>query len=467
MSLRIYNTLTRRKETFEPVEPGKVGMYLCGPTVYKPPHVGHMVGPVIFDAIKRWLTHRGYDVTWVTNITDVEDKLINKADELGVSVDSLVEKYEAEYKQALADLGVDTVDHYPRATDHIADIIKLCERLIANGKAYAADGNVWFDVSEDGDYGKLSGRRPDEAEATGREVVAEGKTDPRDFALWKTAKPGEPTWDSPWGPGRPGWHIECSAMSMKILGESFDIHGGGLDLMFPHHENELAQSEEATGKPFAKYWLHNGLTRMKTKASSGEWKDEKMSGSIGNVISAADFFEQHGPQTLRYVILATHYRSPIDFHDEVIEASKKGLANFARTAERLAGVEPGEVGGLAEAVAEAERKFAEAMDDDFNTAGAIAALHGLNSAIAKHADDAEAAAAAQTLGKLGALIGLDLLTPPQHDDLTGKLLDLFVELRLQRREAKDFATSDAIRDRLADLGVTLEDGKDGTTWHIG
>ncbi|MEM6312515.1 MAG: cysteine--tRNA ligase [Planctomycetota bacterium] len=467
MSLRIYNTLSRHKETFEPVEPGKVGMYLCGPTVYKPPHVGHMVGPIIFDAIKRWLTHRGYDVTFVSNITDIEDKLINKANELGQTVDSLVDKYGAEYNQALARLGIDTLDHQPYATQYIAEMITLIERLIERGMAYVAEGNVWFDVSESPDYGKLSGRRPDEMESTERGGVAEGKTDPRDFGLWKAAKPGEPSWPSPWGNGRPGWHIECSAMSMKLLGESFDIHGGGLDLVFPHHENEIAQSEGATGKPFVKYWVHNGLTRMKTKASSGEWKDEKMSGSIGNVISAADFFEQHGPQTLRYVILATHYRSPIDFHDEVIEASKKGMANFARTAERLAGVELGEVGGLAEAVAEAERKFAEAMDDDFNTAGAIAALHGLNNAIAKQTDDAEAAAAAQTLGKLGALIGLDLMTPPQHDDLTGKLLDLFVELRLQRREAKDFATSDAIRDRLADLGVTLEDGKDGTTWHIG
>src|SRR5687768_15616150 len=242
MSLRVYNTLTKKKELFEPVRPGKVGIYLCGPTVYKSPHIGHMVGPVIFDAIKRFLTYKGFEVTWVVNITDVEDKLIDAAQKRKASVQELAERYSAEYLQCLGALGIDTIDRMPKATDHIAEIISLCEKLITTGHAYAVDGNVWFDVSKDPDYGKLSNRKVEEQETTGR-VEAAGKRNPADFALWKSAKPNEPAWDSPWGRGRPGWHIECSAMSMKYLGETFDMHGGGMDLMFPHHENELAQSE--------------------------------------------------------------------------------------------------------------------------------------------------------------------------------------------------------------------------------
>ena len=473
MSLRIYNTLTRRKEPFVPVHAdGKtVGMYLCGPTVYKPPHVGHMVGPVIFDAIKRWLARRGYVVTWVVNITDVEDKLIHKADELGTDVESLARRYEAEYKQTLQTLGVDTVDHFPRATDHIAEILDLCRRLIDRGRAYAAEGNVYFDVSQDADYGKLSGRRADEQQETTRDVEAAGKRDPRDFALWKAAKPGEPSWPSDYGEGRPGWHIECSAMSMKLLGESFDLHGGGLDLIFPHHENELAQSEQATGKPFAKFWLHNGLTRLKTKAASGEWKNEKMAGSVGNVISAADFFDRHGPRLLRYLILSTHYRSPIDFNDDAVEAARKGLSTFARLAERAdrgGGGEPDE--DLSAAVNLAGERFAAAMDDDFNTAGALAALHELATAAnAALGRGAGVRPALDTLADLGGHLGLNLLAAdatPADDGLTPQLLDLLVDLRARARQNKDFATGDTIRDRLGELGVTLEDSKQGTTWRV-
>ena len=474
MALRVYNTLTRRKQPFEPVTPGRVGMYLCGPTVYKPPHVGHMVGPVLFDAIKRYLVHTGYDVTWVVNITDVEDKLINKASELGQDMLTLARRYEVEYKDVLAELGVDTVDRFPRATDHMPEILDLCRRLIDNGRAYAAEGNVYYDVSEDPDYGKLSGRRADEQQETPhtRAVEAAGKRDPRDFALWKAAKPGEPTWDSPYGPGRPGWHIECSAMSMKYLGETFDLHGGGLDLVFPHHENELAQSEGATGKPFANFWLHNGLTRLRTKASSGAWKQEKMAGSVGNVINARDFFDRHGPAALRYFILQTHYRSPIDFNDEVIDAAKKGMATFARLGERLAkiGGEAGDLGDLAGPARVAADDFAAAMDDDFNTAGAIAALHPLANAVNAHLeagrDPSAAHAAAAELARLGGILGLDLLKPPaaNTDGLTDGLMRLLIDLRQTARQGKDFATADTIRDRLAALGVTLEDTKDGTAW---
>ena len=335
MPLRVYSTLTRTKEPFEPVAPPRVGMYLCGPTVYKSPHVGHMVGPVIFDAVKRFLTFRGYDVTWVVNITDVEDKLIEAAAKRGEPVDVIARHYEAEYKACLADLGVDGIDRFPRASEHIGDIVSLCQTLIARGHAYAGEGSVYFAVRSDDDYGKLSGRKVEQQESGTRDVESAGKRDPADFALWKAAKPGEPSWPSPWGDGRPGWHVECSAMAMKLLGDTVDIHGGGMDLMFPHHENELAQSESATGKPFARVWMHNGLTRLKTKAASGEWRDEKMSGSVGNVVSARDLLDRHGPDLLRYLILSTHYRSPIDFSDAAVQSATKGLASFSRLFERV------------------------------------------------------------------------------------------------------------------------------------
>src|SRR5687768_4898550 len=285
MSLRVYNTLTKQKDLFEPVRPGKVGMYLCGPTVYKPPHIGHMVGPVIFDAVKRYLQFKGYDVTWVVNITDVDDKLIDAAAKQGTTVKDLAQRQTKAYFEILAAMGIDTVDRFPKASEHIPEIIEMCKTLVDNGHAYVAEGNVWFDVTKDADYGKLSNRRVEEQEAGTRELEGAGKRNVADFALWKAAKPGEISWESPWGPGRPGWHIECSAMSTKLLGPTFDIHGGGMDLMFPHHENELAQSECATGRPFVKYWLHNGLTKVRTKAaSSGEWKSDEMHESSGNAV---------------------------------------------------------------------------------------------------------------------------------------------------------------------------------------
>jgi cysteinyl-tRNA synthetase len=501
MSLRVYNTLTKKKELFEPVRPGKVGIYLCGPTVYKSPHIGHMVGPVIFDAIKRYLTYKGFEVTWVVNITDVEDKLIEAAQKKNASVQELAERYSAEYLQCLGLLGIDTIDRMPKATDHITEIIALCEKLIATDHAYAVDGNVWFDVSKDPDYGKLSHRKVEEQETTGR-VEAAGKRNPADFALWKFAKPNEPSWDSPWGKGRPGWHIECSAMSMKYLGETFDMHGGGMDLMFPHHENELAQSESATGKEFAKYWMHNGLTRIKTKLASGEWADEKMSGSIGNVVSAQELIEKHGADLLRYLLLSTHYRRPIEFTDEVIANSKKGLAVFSRLFERvqrLAGAPladaPAETqdmdrfantildtehGPFARAVLNFKMKFLEMMDDDFNTAGAIAVMHELageiNSFIEKHNIEqnkqadliAAVAAAAQSLRKLALVLGL--LRPGfskpevKGSGLTDELMKLLIDIRATARKEKNFALADSVRKGLEAIGVTLEDRPDGTIW---
>jgi cysteinyl-tRNA synthetase len=491
MSLRVYNTLSGEKEPFETVFPGKVGIYLCGPTVYKAPHIGHMVGPIIFDAIKRYLKFKGYDVLWIVNITDVDDKLIEAAAKFNTTVDGLATRYTAEYLECLAALGIDTIDRFPKASEHMPEIIAMCQSLIDKGFAYAADGNVWFDVTKDEDYGKLSHRKVEEQESGTRTLAGEGKRNAADFALWKAAKPGEPQWESPWGPGRPGWHIECSAMSSKYLGETFDMHGGGLDLMFPHHENELAQSESFSGKRFVRYWMHNGLTRMNTK---------KMSGSLGNVVPAKKLIEDHGAELLRYMLLTTHYRRPIEFTDEVITAAKKGLSVFLRLLERAdrLGVKlddksadidalssdliPGTHEEFVRAALQFKMKFLELMDDDFNSAGAIGVMHELageiNSWIEKHKLEQTpnpeltkiAAAAVQTLRRLGQLLGLFRSLPmaaaqtSKAQGLEDQLMQLIIQLRADSRKRKDFATADAIRDGLAKLKITLEDRGDTTGW---
>ncbi len=489
MALRVYNTLTKRKDPFEPVEPGKVGIYLCGPTVYKSPHVGHMVGPVIFDAVKRYLTFRGYAVTWVTNVTDVDDKLIAAAAKAGLTMRAMAERHTAEYLECLRKLGVDGIDVMPKASEHMPEIIALCGRLVADGKAYAADGNVWFAVEKDADYGKLSNRRPEDQEG-GRELEGTGKRAAADFALWKGAKPGEPSWDSPWGPGRPGWHIECSAMSMKILGPTFDIHGGGMDLMFPHHENELAQSEQATGQPFVKVWMHNGLTRVRTKSASGEWKTDDIHESTGNAASvrANDLVDQHGADVLRYLLLSSHYRRPIEFTDEALANAKKGVAVFARLFERVERLSGGPVPGAGPAdaalppdVGDLRAKFLEMMDDDFNTAGAAAALHemaGVANAFVERQDLertrdpaglASVVAAAALLKQLAGLLGLFRSAAPAKadDGLAGQLMSLLIRLRAESRASKNFAVADGIRKGLGEIGVTLEDRADGTGWRRG
>jgi len=500
MSLRVYNTLSKQKELFETVKPGKVGMYLCGPTVYKPPHIGHMVGPVIFDAIKRFLAFKGFEVTWVVNITDVDDKLIAQAESEGTTMVEVAERCTQQYLDCLKGLGIDTIDRFPKASEHMEEIIAITKKLIETGHAYATDGNVWFDVAKDADYGKLSHRRAEEQEAGTRELVGSGKKNPADFALWKAAKPGEPLWESPWGKGRPGWHIECSAMSMKYLGPTFDIHGGGMDLLFPHHENELAQSECATGQTFAKYWLHNGLTRVKTKLAGGEVRNEKISKSLGNVVDAEKAIADYGADLMRYLILTTHYRSPIDFADEVVTASRKGLASFSRLFERIERLkgEPvpdkggtmdqaaselfeGDLAPFARSVLGLKMKFLEMMDDDFNTAGAIGVLHEMASEInalietTKVEKDKQAPiiaalwAAAGTFKQLGQVMGFFLTKPitaagVKDKSLTENLMQLLIALRAEARIGKNFALADGIRKRLTDIGVTLEDRADGTIW---
>ncbi len=386
MSLRVYNTLTRQKEAFQTVQPGKVGMYLCGPTVYKPSHIGHMVGPVIFDTVKRYLTYLRYDVTWVVNITDVDDKLIVRARELGTTVKELAEKMTADYVDCLKRLNVTGISHMPRATEHVPDMIDMIQRLIATGFAYAASGDVYFDISRDQDYGKLCHRDPEQMEAGARIEVSDKKRNPGDFALWKGSKPGEPAWDSPWGPGRPGWHIECSAMSMKYLGQTLDIHGGGLDLQFPHHENELAQSESFSGKTFARYWMHNGLLKM---------GQTKMAGSIGNVVNIGDLLQKHSAETVRFLLLGTHYRSPIEYSDDRLNETRRALESFYRffalyqwvTSASFYDVpaptqshpfdSSGDIAAFLSQVARVRDTFLEHMSDDFNTAGAIGVLYDL------------------------------------------------------------------------------------------
>jgi cysteinyl-tRNA synthetase len=505
MSLRVYNTLTKQKDLFEPVRPGKVGMYLCGPTVYKSPHIGHMVGPVIFDAVKRYLVYKGYEVTWIVNITDVDDKLINaaaKASEAGppVTMKEMAERHMKEYFNCLADFGIDSIDRFPKASEHIPDIIDLCEKLIANNTAYAVDGNVWFDVTRDADYGKLSNRRLEDQEAGNRELSGSGKKNTADFALWKSAKPGEPAWDSPWGKGRPGWHIECSAMAMKYLGPTFDIHGGGMDLMFPHHENELAQSETATGQTFARFWMHNGLTKVRTKAASGEWKSDDIHESEGNAaaVRVRSLLDTHGPELLRYLLLSSHYRRPIEFTDEALANCKKALSVFTRLFERIERLtgEPvtansvdaesspmmdSEHGGpFLRDILNLKIKFLEMMDDDFNTAGATAVLHEMageaNSLIERHDlertrnDDLlkAVAGATATLRNLGALLGLFKTKPTsstkKDPGLTDELMALFIRLRQEARRDKNFAMADNIRNGLTAIGITLEDRADGTVW---
>jgi cysteinyl-tRNA synthetase len=502
MSLRVYNTLSKQKELFTPVTPGRVCMYLCGPTVYKPPHMGHMVGPIIFDAVKRYLAYKGFSVTWVVNITDVDDKLINEANAQNTTVTAIAERCTRQYMDCLAMLGVDTIDQFPKASEHMAEMVAMIQKLIAKGHAYAADGNVWFSVSTDSDYGKLSHRTTEQQESGTRDLEGAGKRNAADFALWKSAKPGEPMWDSPWGKGRPGWHIECSAMSMKYLGETLDIHGGGMDLMFPHHENELAQSESYSDKPFVKYWMHNGLTRVRTKLASGEWKDEKESKSLGNVRDAREMISDLGPDLVRYLILSTHYRSPIDSGDEVIAAARKGLSTFVRLFERvqrLIGQPPAEKGDdmdraagplletahapYAKSVLALKMKFLEMMDDDFNTAGAIAALHEMagevNAFIERNDLErgknreliAGASAGAQTVRNLAGVLGFftaKASTAPAKDDpLPGQLMELLIKLRQEARAGKNFALADSIRKGLTEIGVTLEDRPGGTEWRRG
>ena len=463
--LQIYNSLTRRKAPFTSLEPGKVRMYVCGMTVYDRCHLGHARVLVVFDVVYRYLRRAGFDVTYVRNITDIDDKIIRRAEENGESIEALTGRFIAAMHEDAAALGVLPPSDEPRATKHIPEILDMVGRLIDNGHAYAADnGDVYYAVSSFPGYGKLSGKDPRDLRAGARVEVDEGKRDPLDFALWKTAKPGEPSWESRWGRGRPGWHIECSAMSTCCLGNHFDIHGGGADLQFPHHENEIAQSEGATGEPFVNVWMHNGFVRV---------NEEKMSKSLGNFFTVREILERYRPEEIRYFILTSQYRSPLNYDDEHLDNARAALTRLYTSLRGLPAVEaPTEP---TDALAFRDR-FDDAMDDDFNTPEALAVLFDLAREINRLRTDDEAAAAVlgAELRALGGAIGL--LGEDPEDYLRGGAdaegpsdakIEALIQRRADARKAKDFAGADRIRDELQAAGILLEDGADGTTWRRG
>jgi len=457
MAIRIYNTLTRQKENFEPLAPGKVTMYVCGPTVYDNAHVGHAMSSLVFDIIRRYFEFRGYEVRHAMNYTDVDDKIIQRANKIGMPPIQLAEKYINQYMGHLKDLNVLPATVYPRATQEIPQIVQMITSLGENGYAYDVDGDVYFRVKHDEDYGKLSGRRLEDMQAGARISVDERKEHPMDFALWKASKPGEPAWESPWGPGRPGWHIECSVMSMHHLGEQIDIHGGGNDLVFPHHENEIAQTESVTGKPFARYWVHNGMMQL---------AGEKMSKSLGNLVTIEEFLSQHEGDVLRMMVLNSSYRNPLTFSEDVISQAERALERLRGALRPAAGAGPaGE--GLAQQMEATRHGYIEAMDDDFNTAGALGHLFDLARAINQARDlgaSAEALTPAQDL--LRQLMGVFGLRAERtvEGGQAAPFIDLLVQMRRELRQQKLWALSDQVRDRLAELGVLVEDSKEGSTW---
>lgn len=465
MAQQIFNTLTRQKEPLETLQPDVVLMYVCGPTVYDKAHVGHAMSTLVYDIIRRYLEYGNTEVRHVMNYTDVDDKVIIRANELGVDPLDLAEEHINEYKHHIKALNVIPATEYPRATQEIPHIITMVEDLIYRDLAYEVDGDVFFRVNSKADYGKLSGRKLEEMLAGARIDINEDKENPMDFVLWKASKPGEPSWDSPWGAGRPGWHIECSAMNLHHLGEQIDIHGGGNDLIFPHHENEIAQTESLTRKPFARYWVHNGML---------QFSGDKMSKSIGNIVTIEQFLEEHDPDTLRMMVLNSSYRSPLTFNEDVISQAESNLERL-RSAMR-----PGysrddppsqEIRQALDDQVQATRKgFVAAMDDDFNTAGALGHLFDLVRVINQSRDaGVPHAALAEAQGQLRELaedvFGLRLERPETENQQAAPFIDLLVELRSQLRQQKLWELTDHIRDHLADLGVTIEDSKDGTTWH--
>lgn len=460
--LQIHNSLTKNKEIFTPIEPGKVKLYVCGMTVYDLCHVGHARVMVVFDVVTRYLRASGYDVTYIRNITDIDDKIIARANENGEEIHDLTERFIAEMHRDADALGVIRPDQEPKATESMADIIAMIETLIIKGFAYASDnGDVYYDVSEFPGYGKLSGRQLDELRAGERVAVNEAKNDPLDFVLWKAAKPEEPAWDSPWGRGRPGWHIECSAMSARCLGEHFDIHGGGQDLQFPHHENEIAQSEGAHGCQSVNYWMHNGFVRI---------DDEKMSKSLGNFFTVRDVLEKYSPEVVRYFILTSHYRSPLNYSDEQLEQAKSALTRYY-TALR-------DVNAQANTEWQQDQEFGvrfrEAMDDDFNTALALSVMADLRQAINKtqstHPERANYLAG--LLVSFGDVLGLFQQNPQDFllggsDDLDVVLIEQLIEQRNQARASKNWAKADEVRDQLNAMDIILEDNAGKTSWRRG
>ena len=463
--LRVYNTLTRKKEDFQTIEPDLVKMYVCGVTVYSDAHIGHAMFSLVFDIVRRYLTYRGYTVRQVMNYTDVDDKIINRAKALGVDASELAEKYIQDFRRQIEILNILPATVNPRATQEMPQIIRMIDGLIAKGFAYPAkNGDVYFRVNKDPDYGKLSGRHLEDMQAGSRIEAGEEKEHPMDFAVWKASKPGEPAWESPWGKGRPGWHIECSAMNLSHLGEQIDIHGGGNDLIFPHHENEIAQTEAFTGKPFARYWMHNGMLQL---------HGEKMAKTTGNLVTIDDFLSRHDADSLRMMVLNGSYRAPLSYSDEIVDAAERGLdrlrAALKPAPASAAGAPADMLAALDKQSETTQQGFCDAMDDDFNTSGALAALFELvrvlNTARDAGATDAELKPGQDTLIELTGVLGLRLVEKKSASGDAEKFISLLIEVRDEARKQKNWALSDLIRDRLKELGVIIEDSKDGTTWH--
>lgn len=485
MAIKIYNTMNRKKEPFVPQTEKRVTMYACGVTVYDLSHIGHARAMVVFDVIYRYLKASGYDVVFVRNYTDIDDKIINRANEESVPFNVIAERYIKEFDTDMASLNVKVPEHTPRATEHIDDMIAMIETLIKKGHAYEVDGDVYFDVSSFKDYGKLSGKDTDSLLSGARVNIDERKRSPLDFALWKKSKTGEPSWDCPWGKGRPGWHIECSVMSKKYLGDTFDIHGGGMDLIFPHHENEIAQAECASGKAFARYWIHNGFVNI---------DKEKMSKSLKNFLTIRDVLKDYPSEVIRLFLLSNHYRSPVDFSHQNLIETKAGLDRFytvlsdINNPDLMAGSgNPGEMDQTQKELEGFMEKFRAAMDDDFNTAAAIGHLyaltHSLNTAIDgakknnRKISGAISKKAAEIFRKTGEILGLFQMEPKTYFEtlkknglaasgLSAQDVQQLVDERTEAKQAKIFARADEIRDILSEKGILLKDTPQGTEWHF-
>jgi cysteinyl-tRNA synthetase len=472
--LSIYNTLTGKKEPFHPLQQKIVRMYVCGVTVYDYSHIGHARSALVFDVIRRYLESTGYQVEFVKNFTDVDDKIIKRANEQGVSCETLTAKYIQAYYEDMERLGIRQASIEPKATAHMTDIVRLTDTLVKKGLAYEVDGDVYFEVAKYSEYGHLSKRKLEDLQAGARVDVDERKRSPMDFALWKRSKPGEPSWESPWGPGRPGWHIECSAMSMRYLGETFDIHGGGMDLIFPHHENEIAQSSGATGKAFSRYWIHNGFVQI---------NQEKMSKSIGNFFTIREIFEKSKwsqdvtREVLRYFLLSTHYHSPLEFSDQALQEARQALEGFYGLFNRLRESDTNTVGDkdLSSFVDRTRESFRKAMDDDFNTSVAIAEFQRMktdvNKLLSQGLSTEARKIAREEFKSLGNNLGLFQLDKWHHTltaesdsyNISGGEIDLKVVERNEARKQKDFKKADEIRQFLASHGIVIEDKPDGTS----
>ncbi|OQC11091.1 MAG: Cysteine--tRNA ligase [Candidatus Cloacimonetes bacterium ADurb.Bin088] len=458
--MQLYNQSKRKKEEFIPITPGQVKIYACGPTVYNYFHIGNARAFIFFDVLRRYFEYRGYDVTYVQNITDIDDKIIAQAIEEQTSFEDIASKYIQAFLDDSQALGIKPPTHQPKATEVMPEIIELINALVEKGNAYEVNGDVYFDTASLPEYGSLSGKKTEDQMPGARVEENLQKRNPADFTLWKRSKPGEPFWQSPWGEGRPGWHTECVVMSRKYLGETFDIHGGGIDLIFPHHENELAQALALTGKPLANYWMHNGFLNV---------EGEKMSKSLKNFFNARDILEHHSPEAIRFFFLSKHYRSPIDFNREIIEESERAVENFYSSLKSIGFVENSIVED--NSLSQAEQDFIAAMDDDINSAKAIAVLFDLNRQIRnEQLPRTQREQAALMLVKLGRVLGffqnLESILQDSVPDLSKQLMELILAYRAQARAKKDWAVSDRIRDDLAALGIEIKDTPEGCTWSI-